>query len=49
MSSGAIAAGLAPLALKRRPRDLATQQAAASVGQGVLLAPLHRGLRPATG
>ena len=32
VSSGAIAAGLAPLALKRRPRDLATQQAAASVG-----------------
>ncbi|MBC7640578.1 MAG: glutamate 5-kinase, partial [Rhodoferax sp.] len=32
-SSGAIAAGLAPLGLGRRPRDLATQQAAASVGQ----------------
>ena len=38
MSSGAIATGMGPLALKRRPRDLATQQAAASVGQGVLLA-----------
>ena len=38
VSSGAIAAGLAPLRLKRRPRDLATQQAAASVGQGALLA-----------
>ena len=38
VSSGAIAAGLAPLALPRRPRDLATQQAAASVGQGLLLA-----------
>ena len=37
VSSGAIAAGLAPLALKRRPRDLATQQAAASVGQGLLV------------
>ncbi|QQQ77663.1 glutamate 5-kinase [Saccharothrix sp. 6-C] len=33
VSSGAIAAGLAPLGVTRRPRDLATQQAAASVGQ----------------
>jgi glutamate 5-kinase len=33
VSSGAIAAGLAPLGLVRRPNDLATQQAAASVGQ----------------
>jgi glutamate 5-kinase len=33
VSSGAIAAGLAPLGLARRPGDLATQQAAASVGQ----------------
>ena len=47
VSSGAIASGLAPLGLARRPRDLATQQAAASVGQGVLVAPLHRVLRPA--
>ena len=38
VSSGAIAAGLAPLGLRRRPRDLATQQAAASVGQGELVA-----------
>jgi glutamate 5-kinase len=38
VSSGAIAAGLAPLGLARRPRDLATQQAAASVGQGLLFA-----------
>jgi glutamate 5-kinase len=37
VSSGAIAAGLAPLRLPRRPRDLATQQAAASVGQGLLI------------
>jgi glutamate 5-kinase len=37
VSSGAIAAGLAPLRLARRPRDLATQQAAASVGQGLLV------------
>ena len=33
VSSGAIPAGLAPLKLARRPRDLATKQAAASVGQ----------------
>jgi glutamate 5-kinase len=38
VSSGAIAAGMAPLGLPRRPRDLATQQAAASVGQGLLVA-----------
>ncbi|WP_446665563.1 glutamate 5-kinase [Flexivirga sp. B27] len=38
VSSGAIAAGMVPLGLPRRPRDLATQQAAASVGQGALLA-----------
>ncbi|WP_407674404.1 glutamate 5-kinase [Nonomuraea glycinis] len=38
VSSGAIAAGLGPLGLASRPRDLATQQAAASVGQGVLVA-----------
>jgi glutamate 5-kinase len=37
VSSGAIAAGLAPLGLRRRPRDLATQQAAASVGQAELV------------
>ena len=38
VSSGAIASGLAPLGLARRPSDLATQQAAASVGQGLLIA-----------
>ena len=38
VSSGAIAAGIHPLGLSSRPRDLATQQAAASVGQGALLA-----------
>jgi len=37
VSSGAIAAGLAPLGLNARPQDLATQQAAASVGQGLLI------------
>src|SRR6185312_6543449 len=37
VSSGAIAAGLAPLGLKRRPKALPAQQAAASVGQGLLV------------
>ncbi len=37
VSSGAIAAGLAPLGRRRRPRDLATLQAAASVGQSRLV------------
>lgn len=37
VSSGSIAAGLPPLGLARRPRDLPTQQAAASVGQGLLV------------
>jgi glutamate 5-kinase len=37
VSSGAIAAGLAPLGVRRRPRGLAAQQAAASVGQGLLV------------
>jgi glutamate 5-kinase len=36
VSSGAIAAGIGPLGLRSRPRDLATQQAAASVGQLLL-------------
>ena len=36
VSSGAIAAGLAPLGFNARPRALAAQQAAASVGQGLL-------------
>ncbi|MGH3336476.1 MAG: glutamate 5-kinase [Nocardioides sp.] len=37
VSSGAIAAGLAPLGMSQRPRALAAQQAAASVGQGLLV------------
>jgi glutamate 5-kinase len=37
VSSGAIAAGVDPLGLSRRPRDLATKQAAASVGQVALV------------
>ncbi|WP_199224353.1 glutamate 5-kinase [Serinibacter arcticus] len=42
VSSGAIAAGITPLGLASRPRDLATQQAAASVGQGLLVAHYTR-------
>ncbi|MFB9954340.1 glutamate 5-kinase [Cellulomonas denverensis] len=42
VSSGAIATGMDPLGLSRRPRDLATQQAAASVGQGLLVAHYTR-------
>jgi glutamate 5-kinase len=38
VSSGAIATGFPMLGLEHRPRDLATQQAAASVGQGSLIA-----------
>jgi glutamate 5-kinase len=37
VSSGAIATGLQPLGVRGRPRDLATLQAAASVGQGTLI------------
>ncbi len=37
VSSGAVAAGLAPLGLLRRPTDLPGLQAAASVGQGLLV------------
>lgn len=38
VSSGAIAAGFKPLGLEKRPKDLATQQAAAAVGQSRLMA-----------
>ena len=39
VSSGAIAAGLAPLRMKRRPESLPAEQAAGSAGQGL---PVHR-------
>lgn len=42
VSSGAIAAGLTPLGLARRPSDIPTLQAAASVGQGVLIHAYQR-------
>lgn len=38
VSSGAIAAGFGPLGFASRPDDMATQQAAAAVGQGLLMA-----------
>ena len=37
VSSGAIAAGLSPLKLDTRPKDLSLQQAVASVGQSLLV------------
>jgi glutamate 5-kinase len=37
VSSGAMASGMAPLQLKARPQDLASLQAAASVGQSLLV------------
>ncbi len=37
VSSGAVAAGMPALGMRHRPRDLASQQAAASVGQGLLI------------
>lgn len=45
VSSGAIAAGLAPLGLESRPKDLATQQATAAVGQGLLIHSYTESLR----
>ncbi|MCA1832228.1 MAG: glutamate 5-kinase [Actinomycetota bacterium] len=42
VSSGAIAAGLSLLSLKRRPSDIPTLQAAASVGQGLLVHAYQR-------
>ncbi len=38
VTSGAVAGAMGPLRLRHRPQDLATQQAAASVGQGALIA-----------
>ena len=42
VSSGAIAAGLEPLGLKRKPGDIPSLQAVASVGQGVLMHAYQR-------
>ena len=38
VSSGAVAAGLEPMGITRRPKDQATKQAAAGVGQSLLMA-----------
>ncbi|WP_336646125.1 glutamate 5-kinase [Microbacterium sp. USHLN186] len=46
VSSGAIATGIPYLALDSRPTDLATQQAAAAVGQNVLVFRYQEALRP---
>ncbi|KRB37704.1 UNVERIFIED_CONTAM: glutamate 5-kinase [Microbacterium sp. SLM126] len=46
VSSGAIATGMPYLMLDARPSDLATQQAAAAVGQNVLIYRYQAALRP---
>ncbi|WOF24595.1 glutamate 5-kinase [Microbacterium betulae] len=46
VSSGAIATGMPYLQLDARPNDLATQQAAAAVGQNVLVYRYQEALRP---
>jgi len=46
VSSGAIATGMPYLTLDERPTDLATQQAAAAVGQNVLIYRYQNALRP---
>jgi len=46
VSSGAIATGIPFLQLEARPTDLATQQAAAAVGQNVLIYRYQEALRP---
>jgi len=46
VSSGAIATGMPYLLLDERPNDLATQQAAAAVGQNVLIYRYQDALRP---
>lgn len=38
VSSGAVAAGLGPLGMDKRPKDLSSVQAAAAMGQGLLVA-----------
>ncbi|HEV3474910.1 MAG TPA: glutamate 5-kinase, partial [Actinomycetota bacterium] len=42
VSSGAIASGLGPLGIEKRPRDMPSLQAAAAVGQGRLMAEYSR-------
>ena len=44
VTSGAVAAGMGQLGLQARPRDLASKQALAAVGQGVLIEKYTRNL-----
>ncbi|QEG32917.1 Glutamate 5-kinase [Bythopirellula goksoeyrii] len=46
VSSGAVGAGLGRLGLKQRPTDLAQLQAAAAIGQSVLIESYNRALEP---
>lgn len=46
VSSGAVGAGLGRLALRQRPTDLARLQAAAAIGQSVLIEAYNRALEP---
>ena len=46
VSSGAVGAGLARMELSKRPTDLASLQAAAAIGQSVLIESYNRALEP---
>ncbi len=46
VSSGAVGAGCATLALKKRPTDITTQQAVAAVGQRGLMGHMHEAFAP---
>jgi len=46
VSSGAVGLGMGKLALKKRPKDLATLQACASVGQSILINNWQHGFDP---
>jgi glutamate 5-kinase len=46
VSSGAVGAGLGRLGLKKRPTDLAQLQAAAAIGQSLLIESYNRALEP---
>ena len=46
VSSGAVGAGLGRLQLKRRPTDVAQLQAAAAIGQSLLIESYNRALEP---
>lgn len=45
VSSGSVAAGLGPLGFDRRPEDSVSRQAAAAVGQGLLMAHYEKAFR----